>query len=116
MIELLRTSSNAFLLKLDAQGIKVLLKYIYTILEGNETHVQICYPGQRKNLVIKLDLDAARISITKKVIELYMGKDELEYFKERLNSSLINKYFYPAEICERDYKSKYITIYCDAIF
>ena len=44
-----------------------------------------------------------------------MDEEELEYLEERLKKSLINKCFYPAEICERRYKNKYVTIYCDII-
>ena len=50
--------------------------------------------------------------VNRDVIVVYMDKEELEYLEERLNNSLLSKYFYPAEICERRYKNKYVTIYC----
>lgn len=45
------------------------------------------------------------------VLEVSMDEEELEYLEERLEKSLINKCFYPAEICERRYKNKCVTIY-----
>lgn len=54
--------------------------------------------------------------IGKDIIEIYMDEEELEYLEERLNNSLLSKCFYPAEIFERRYKNKYVTIYCNIIF
>ena len=53
--------------------------------------------------------------IREDIVEVYMDEEELEYLEERLKNSLISKYFYPAEICERRYKNKCATIYCDII-
>lgn len=53
--------------------------------------------------------------IREDVVEMCMDEEELEYFEERLKNSQINKCFYPAEICERRYKNKCVTIYCDII-
>lgn len=53
--------------------------------------------------------------IDKDIIKLYMEREEVEYLEERLKSALINRYFYPAEICERKYQNRYVTIYCTVV-
>jgi hypothetical protein len=41
-----------------------------------------------------------------------MDKDEVEYFKHRLNEAIEGKGFYPAELCERKMKDKNVTLCC----
>lgn len=115
MIEMFKNNSMSFLLKVDTQGIKEMLKYIKTVSEKSEEHIQILYLGQEKKFKIKLDSDVDEMIIYKDVVEVCMDEEELEYLEERLNNSLINKCFYPAEICERRYKNKCVTIYCEII-
>jgi hypothetical protein len=40
-----------------------------------------------------------------------MDEDELEYAKKRFIDSMIDKCFFPAELCECTYKKYGITIY-----
>ena len=115
MIEMLKNNSMSFLLKVDTQGIEELLKYIQTVLEKSEEHIKILYLGQETEFIIRLDSDVDKMMIYDDVLEVSMDGEELEYLEERLKKSLINKCFYPAEICERRYKNKYVTIYCDII-
>ena len=107
MIEMFRNNTMSFLLKVDTQGIEEMLKYIKTVSEKSEEYIQI--------LSIKLDSDVDEMIIREDVVEMCMDEEELEYFEERLKNSQINKCFYPAEICERRYKNKCVTIYCDII-
>lgn len=116
MIEMIKNNSMSFLLKLDTQGIKELLKYIQTVSEKSEDHIQMLYLGQERKFMIKLDSDVDEMIIYKDVLEVCMDEEELDYLEERLKKSLINNCFYPAEICERRYKNKYVTIYCDIIY
>lgn len=115
MIELLKNSTASFLLKVDAQGIEEMLKYIKILSEKSGEYIQITYSGERRRFAIKLDSNIDEILIREDIIEVHMDEEELEYLKERLNDSLISKCFYPAEICERKHKNKYVTIYCDVI-
>lgn len=115
MIEMLKNNTMSFLLKVDTQGIEEMLKYIKTVSEKSEEYIQILYSGQKKNFAIKLDSDVDEMLILEDIVEVYMDEEELEYLEERLKNSLISKYFYPAEICERRYKNKCATIYCDII-
>ena len=115
MIEMFRNNTMSFLLKVDTQGIEEMLKYIKTVSEKSEEYIQILYSGQEKKLTIKLDSDVDEMIIREDVVEMCMDEEELEYFEERLKNSQINKCFYPAEICERRYKNKCVTIYCDII-
>ena len=115
MIEMFRNNTMSFLLKVDIQGIEEMLKYIKTVSEKSEEYIQILYSGQEKKLTIKLDSDVDEMIIREDVVEMCMDEEELEYFEERLKNSQINKCFYPAEICERRYKNKCVTIYCDII-
>lgn len=115
MIEMFRNNTMSFLLKVDTQGIEEMLKYIKTVSEKSEEYIQILYSGQKKKLTIKLDSDVDEMIIREDVVEMCMDEEELEYFEERLKNSQINKCFYPAEICERRYKNKCVTIYCDII-
>lgn len=112
MIEMLKNNKISFLLKLDTQGIEEMLKYIKKVSKKSEETIQILYLGQKKRFAIKLDSDEDEMLVNRDVIVVYMDKEELEYLEERLNNSLLSKYFYPAEICERRYKNKYVTIYC----
>ncbi len=116
MIELVKNNTTSFLLKADTQDIEEMLMYIKTIVsEKREEYIQILYSGQEKSFTIKIDSDVDEMLISEDIIEVYMDEEELEYLEQRLNNSLISKCFYPAEICERRYKNKYITIYCDII-
>lgn len=115
MIEILKYSSLSFLLKIDTQGIEEMLKYIEMVSNKSEKYIQILYLGQKKRFAIYIDCGRDDILIREEIIEIYLDEEELEYLKERLNNSLINKCFYPAEICERRYKNKYVTIYCAVI-
>lgn len=115
MIEMFKNNTMSFLIKADTQGIEEILKYIKTVSEKSEEYIQILYLGQRKNFAIKIDSDVDDMLICEDIVELYMDEEELEYLEERLKKSLISKYFYPAEICERRYKNKCATIYCEII-
>lgn len=115
MIEMLKNNATSFLLKADIQGIEKMLKYIKAVSEKSEEYIKILYLGQEKRLAIKLESDVDEMLIKEDIIEVYMDEEELEYFKERLDNSLISKCFYPAEICERRCKNKYATIYFDII-
>lgn len=115
MIEMFKNNTMSFLLKVDTQGIEEMLKYIKTVSEKSEEYIQIIYSGQKKRFAIKLDSDVDEMLIREDIIEVYMDEEELEYLEERLNNSLISKCFYPAEICERRYKNKCVTIYCGVI-
>ena len=115
MIEIFKNNTMSFLLKVDTQGIEEMLKYIKTVLEKSEEYIQILYLGQEKKFIIKLDSDVDEMIIYEDVVEVCMDEEELEYLEERLKNSLINKFFYPAEICERRYNNKCVTIYCDII-
>lgn len=115
MIEMFKNNMMSFLLKADTQGIEEMLKYIKTVSEKSEEYIQILYSGQEKNFTIKLDSDVDEMIIYEDVVKVCMDKEELEYLEERLKNSLINKCFYPAEICERRYRNQYVTIYCDII-
>lgn len=115
MIEMVKSSTHSFLLKVDTQGIEKMLMYINTVSEKSEEYIKILYSGKEKSLSIKLDSDVDEMLIRENIIKIYMDEEELEYLKERLNNSLLSKYFYPAEIFERRYKNKYVTIYCNVI-
>lgn len=115
MIEMFKNNTMSFLLKVDTQGIEELLKYIQTVSEKSKEHIQILYLGQERKFIIKLDSDVDEMIIYEDVIEVCMDEEELDYLEERLKKSLINNCFYPAEICERRYKNKYVTIYCGII-
>ena len=116
MIEFVKNSTDSFLLKIDIQGIEKMLIYINTISEKSEEYIQILYSGKEKSFSIKLDPDVDEMFISADIIEMYMDEEELEYLEERLKNSLLSKCFYPAEIFERRYKNKYVTIYCNIIF
>ena len=116
MVEIVKNSTNSFLLKIDIQGIEKMLMYINSVSEKGEEYIPILYSGNEKSFSIKLDSDLDEMLISEDIIEMYMDEEELEYFEERLKNSLLSKYFYPAEIFERRYKNKYVTIYCNIIF
>ena len=116
MVEIVKSSTNSFLLKVDIQGIEKMLMYINNVSEKCEEYIQILYSGKEMRFSIKLDSNVDEMFIGEDIIEMYMDEEELEYFKERLKNSLLSKCFYPAEIFERRYKNKYVTIYCNIIF
>ncbi len=115
MIEMFKNSTMSYLLKVDTQGIEEMLRYIKTVSEKSEGYIQILYSGREKKFVIKLDSDVDEMLIREDIVKVYMDEEELEYLEERLKNSLMSKYFYPAEICERRYKNKCVAIYCDII-
>lgn len=115
MIEMFKNNTMSFLLKVDIQGVEKMLKYIKIVPEKGKEYIQIIYSGQKKKFKIMIDADVDEILIQEDIIVVYMDEEEIEYLEERLNDSLISKCFYPAEICERRYKNKYVTIYCDVI-
>lgn len=113
MIEMLKNNTMSFLLKVDTQGIDKMLKYIETVSEKSKEYISIIYLGQEKKFAIKLDSDVDEMLISENIVEICMDEEEIEYLEERLKNSRISKYFYPAEICERKYKNKCATIYCE---
>lgn len=115
MIEMFKSNTMSFLIKVDTQGIKEMLKYIQIVSEKSEQYIQVLYSGQKRKFTIKLDSNEDEMIIREGVVEMCMDKEELEYFEERLKESQINKCFYPAEVCERKYKNKYVTVYCNII-
>lgn len=115
MIEMLKNNTMSFLLKVDTQGIDKMLKYIETVSEKSKEYIPIIYLGQEKKFTIKLDSDVDEMLISENIVEICMDEEELEYLEERLKNSRISKCFYPAEICERKYKNKCATIYCEII-
>lgn len=115
MIEMIKNSTRSFLLKTDVQGVEEMLKYIKIVSEKGGEYITILYSGKETRFVIKLDSDSDEMLMEEDIIVVIMEEEELEYLEERLNNSLISKCFYPAEICERRYKGKYTTIYCNVI-
>ncbi len=115
MVEIVKSSTNSFLLKVDIQGIEKMLMYIKNVSEKCEKYIPILYLGKERSFSIKLDSNVDEMFIREDIIEMYMDEEELEYFEERLNNSLLSKCFYPAEIFERRYKNKYVTIYCNIV-
>lgn len=116
MIEMIKSSAISFLLKTDIQGIEEMLMYIKELNGRDREYPQILYLGKKRNLEIELNTDVDKMLISEDVIKVYMEEEELEYFEQRLENALISGCFYPAEICERKYKNRYVTIYCDIIF
>ena len=115
MIEMNRNSSISFLLKMDIQGIEEMLMYTKKINNIGRRCPQILYLGENRNFEIELITDADEMFIGENVIKLYMGVEELEYLVQRLENALISRCFYPAEICERKYRNKYVTVYCSIV-
>lgn len=115
MIEMIKSNTDSFLLKADIQGIEKMLMYINAVSEKSEEYIQILYSGKEKSFSIKLDPNVDDMFISEDIIEIYMDEEELEYFEERLKNSLLSKCFYPAEMFERRYNNKYVTIYCNII-
>ena len=115
MIELVKSSTASFYLKADKQGIEKMLMYIKTLSDKSEKCLQVLYLGNERNFVIKHNSNTDEMLISKDIIKVYLDEEELKYFEQRLNNSLVSNCFYPAEICEQRYKNKNITLYCDII-
>lgn len=115
MIEMSKINTASFLLKADTQGIKEMLMYIKALPDKSEKYLQILYLGNERNFAINLNSDEDEMLIGEDIIKVYLDEEELEYLEQRLNNSLVSKCFYPAEICERRYKNKYVTLYCDIV-
>ena len=115
MIALFEKHKTAFILKIDTQGIEEMLKYIEDDSTKSEIQIPIVYSGQERKLTIKIGTDIDELLIHRDEIELYMDEEELVYFHERLCHAFTNNCFYPAEVCERKYQKRYVTIYCDTI-
>lgn len=115
MIEMIKRNTASFLLKADMQGIEEVLMYIKALSDKSEKYLQILYLGNERNFAIKLNSDANEMLIGEDIVKVYLDEEELRYFEQRLNNSLVSKCFYPAETCERRYKNKYVTLYCDIV-
>lgn len=115
MIEIVKNSNISFLLKIDIQGIKEILMYTKEKSSNNKECLQVIYLGKKIDLEIRLSSDIDDMIVCEDFIEVYMDGEELEYLEQRLENALKSKCFYPAEICERRYKSSYVTLYCEII-
>lgn len=115
MIEMIKSNTASFLLKADTQGIEEMLMYIRALSDKSEKYLQILCLGNERNFAIKINSDVDEMLISEDIIKVYLDEEELEYLEQRLNNSLVSKCFYPAEICERRYKNKYVTLYCDIV-
>lgn len=72
MIEMFKNNAMSFLLKVDAQGVEEMLKYIKTILETGEEYIQILYLGQERKFTLKIDPSVDKMIIHEGVIEVCM--------------------------------------------
>ena len=115
MIEMVKKSAISFQIRIDIQGIEDLINYIKKIKRDNNIQLQIVYLDKNKNFEIELNEDVWNISINDEFIKLYMDEEELDYLEQRLKDAFTSGYFYPAEICERNYKGKNVTLYCEVI-
>ena len=115
MIKLLKNDTTAFRIQMDAEGINETLQYIKNVNEEGKDCLQIIYRGSENKLQIEIDINTDEIRISGDVVTIYMDYEELEYFEHRLKAALDSGCFYPAEICERRYKNRYATLYCDIV-
>lgn len=113
MIKLIKNNIASFCIQMDVEGINETLKYLKNINEDGKEYLQIIYRGDENKLQIELDMNTDEIRISRDVVIIYMDYEELEYFEYRLKAALNSGCFYPAEICERRYKNKYTTLYCN---
>lgn len=115
MIKLIKNNASSFCIQMDAEGINETLKHLKNINEEGKDYLQIIYWGGENKLQIKLDTNTDEIRINRDMAYIYMDYEELEYFEQRLEVALDGGCFYPAEICERRYKNRYATLYCDIV-
>lgn len=113
MIELIQNSAISFHLRINIQGIEEVLRYIEELKRKNKEHLQILYRGKNRSFEIELNNDVNKMLISEKFVKMYMDDEEIEYLEQRLKEALVSKCFYPSEICEMNYKNRYITVYCD---
>ena len=115
MIEMIKNSAISFHIKVDIHGIKQMLSYIEENDNNGKGHLKLIYLGKNRRLEIELNYQEYRIIITEDTIKICMDDEEIDYLKQRLEEALISKSFYPSEICERNYKNRSITLYCDVM-
>ena len=115
MIEIIKDASMSIYLKLDLYGIQTMIEYVENIKLNSEMLLQIIYSGNERYFSIVIDEDTDELIINKEIIKIYMAYEECEYFLQRLKEAVDNGYFFPAEICERNYKKKNITLLCEVV-
>lgn len=69
MVEIVKSSTNSFLLKVDIQGIEKMLMYINNVSEKCEDYIQILYSGKEKGFSIKLDSNVDEMFISEDIIK-----------------------------------------------
>ncbi len=116
MIKLIKNNTSSFCIQMDAKGINETLKYLKNINEGGKDYLQIIYWGGENKLQIELNMNNDEIRISSDMVAICMDYEELKYFEQRLEVTLNGGCFYPAEICERRYKGKYVTLYFDIVY
>ncbi len=115
MIKLIKNNPLSFYIQMDTKGINETLKYLKNVNEGGKDYLQIIYRGGKIKLQIEFDMNNNEIRINSDMVAICMDYEELKYFEQRLEVALNDGCFYPAEICERRYKDKYTTLYCNIV-
>lgn len=109
MIELTKSGKQAFDLKMDANGVKRMMRYLETIRDTPS--IVISNNGKDKDFfIIEMD-EAENLTITNQEIKLELDEEEVEFFYLRLGELLEKGVFYPAEFCNPQFKGRETYIY-----
>ena len=109
MIELIKDSKYSFALNISRDDASVLYDYLEKI---NKNSISILFNENKADFEIVIDEIEYSLIIYNKSIKLYMDKEEIQFFKHRLNEVIEGRDFYPSELCERKMKNKNIIICC----
>lgn len=115
MIEMIKKSSISFHIRVDMQGVEQILNYIENTYIDVKVDLELIYLEKSRKFEIELDNQKDELIINENVIKMCMDDEEIDYLKQRLEEAQIRKSFYPSEICDRHYKNKNVTLYCDVI-
>lgn len=113
MIEFKQSNKYSIKFEYNENDVQKLIEELDNAIANNVgIHgVKVITEGVNKTLKFKKDNEENRIVSTVNEISITMDEDELEYAKKRFIDSMIDKCFFPAELCECTYKKYGITIY-----
>lgn len=109
MIEIKRHDKYSIEILYDEIGAGILIEELNRAL--NVTDAEVISDSCGTEIVFKKNNEENMIVFEANKITITMDEEEIEYARKRFVDSMINKYFFPAELCECNYKKNSITIY-----